>query len=118
MEAQALGDRVSLRRRKIDDQQAHLAVRELQDALDKFTSDGARQIELTLTTGTLKKIPHPLKRAFVGWSIADLVTASTTAGHIQRYTSDGGVAPDNSKEIWLKAVGFSTATVDIVLEVF
>lgn len=107
-------------------EEAHEAIREAHESIEEMravehmdsriltsTSPEDRTGFLSFTPGTILKISHGLGRAFRGYQRMDLIADGATGeGTIVRVTQDGsGNFCDESKEIWLKALGFPTATV-------
>lgn len=129
----------TVRARKLADPETHGAFEDARQAIDEIREDpmlngrileradpndkASRHISLTpaATGGAIVKIPHGLGRPLAGFEKVDEVADSATAaGKILRVTVDGsGNVCDESKEIWLRAYGYTGASaVKVRIKVF
>lgn len=76
---------------------------------------------IVLLNAFVNKIQHGLGRRLVGYLLCDLVASAAAAGHVERVTSVAGppvARPDDTKELWLRPVGFGGADAHVRIWVF
>lgn len=74
-------------------------------------ADGVLLEDVVLVDGTTTKLSHRLGRQLRGWTIVDVVPASSaamTTGRYERVQSDGTNDADDARDLWLLATGFTT----------
>lgn len=103
-----------LERRKVGDvatQRALDSVRNGANAASKLFDDARAIADVVLVDGVVKRIDHGLGRAFSGWLLVDILPASSasmTTGRLERAVLDGSDIPDETRQLWLLATGFTT----------
>lgn len=101
----------------------HGAVQSVQGDIIKFVLLAAVEGNLSngdidLASAVIVKLRHPLGKRLRGWVVSDLrLPSGGTTGHIERVLTDGTTTADDTRDLWLRATGW-TRTVTVRVLVF